>query len=114
MTLEDIYKAQLTDMGIYRPAFDPAIKTLAQMEREYRRLDKKWRAELVDGKPSYTSKLYDSRSKLRKEILEHRDSLGLTPKGYKRLRPEQTGTPADIDPHSAALEALEAKCAAYG
>lgn len=116
MTLEERYKAQLTDMGIYRPAFDPEIKLLCQMERELRRVDNAWRPKDENGNrrsPDYTHKLYDRIVQLRKDILAHRESLGLTPKGYKRLRPEQTGAPSDIDPHSAALEALEARCAAY-
>ena len=32
MTREQIYKEQLQALGIYDPAFDPEIKTLAQLE----------------------------------------------------------------------------------
>lgn len=111
MTLEEKYTEQLQELGVYRRAFDPEIRTLCQMEREYRRLDKEWRAD-----PDYTSKLYESRAKLRREILEHRDSLGLTPKGYKRLRPENKDTDAaqgEIHPFGALLAEITAKCAQY-
>ena len=109
MTLEQKYTEQLQELGVYRPAFDAEIKTLAQLEREYRRLDRVWRED-----PDYTSKLYENRQKLRREILEHRDSLGLTPKGFKRLRPEAQETAAGGDhPFTALLAEISAKCATY-
>ena len=33
MTREQTYKQQMQELGIYDPAFDPAIHTLAVMER---------------------------------------------------------------------------------
>lgn len=111
MKLEQRYTEQLQQLGVYRTAFDGEIKALAQLEREYRRLDKLWRED-----PDYTSKLYESRSRLRKEILEHRDSLGLTPKGYKRLRPENKDTDeaaGDVHPFGQLLAEITAKCAQY-
>ena len=35
-TREQTYKAQLQELGIYDPAFDPLIKELAQKERQRR------------------------------------------------------------------------------
>lgn len=108
-SLESKYTRQLEALEIYRPAFDPEIKTLCQLEREYRRLDKVWRAD-----PDYTSKLYDSRQRLRREILEHRDSLGLTPKGFKRLKPEAVNAQGGEDhPFADLLADIAAKCATY-
>ena len=110
-SLEAIYTRQLQELGVYRTAFDPEIKTLCQLEREYRRLDKAWRQD-----PDYTSKLYASRTALRREILEHRDSLGLTPKGFKRLRPDVRETDAaegESHPFGKLLAELTAKCAQY-
>jgi len=104
----------MQELGVYRSAFDDEIKTLAQLEREYRRLNKAWRADKDDlGRVCYTSKLYESRQKLRREILEHRDSLGLTPKGFKRLRPESTEATGGEHPYAAVLAAIEEKCAQY-
>ena len=110
-SLESKYTRQLQELGVYRTAFDPEIKTLCQLEREYRRLDKAWRED-----PDYTSRLYESRQKLRREILEHRDSLGLTPKGFKRLRPDVRDTdPAagEVHPFGQLLAEIAAKCAQY-
>ena len=109
-SLEVQYTEQLQELGVYRPAFDPEIKTLCQLEREYRRLDKAWRED-----PDYTSKLYESRQKLRREILEHRDSLGLTPKGFKRLRPDvsDAGSAGTEHPFGRLLSEIAAKCAQY-
>lgn len=115
-TLEEKYTEQLQELGVYRTAFDGEIKTLAQMEREYRRLDKAWREDKDDaGAVCYTSKLYESRQKLRREILEHRDSLGLTPKGFKRLRPEASDAPAggESHPFGALLAEITRKCSQY-
>lgn len=111
MTLEQRYTEQLQELGVYRRAFDPEIKTLCQMEREYRRLDRAWRED-----PDFTSKLYESRAKLRKEILEHRDSLGLTPKGFKRLRPENKDTDeaaGEVHPFGQLLAEIASRCATY-
>lgn len=111
MTLEQKYTEQLQELGVYRRAFDPEIKTLCQLEREYRRLDRAWRED-----PDWTSKLCESRSRLRREILDHRDSLGLTPKGFKRLRPENKDTDeaaGEVHPFGRLLAEIEAKCRQY-
>lgn len=110
-SLEAKYTKQLQELGVYRTAFDAEIKTLAQLEREYRRLDKVWRED-----PDYTSKLYERRAALRREVLEHRDSLGLTPKGFKRLRPdvrEADAAEGEAHPYASILAAIEEKCRQY-
>lgn len=104
MTLEDRYTDQLRELGIYRPAFDAEIKLLAQMERELRRMSKAWRADGSD----YSDPLYSRIAAMRRDILAHRDSLGLTPRGFKRLRPEDgTALPAQSTAFAAAIENLE-------
>lgn len=106
MTLEERYTEQLRELGIYRPAFDAEIKLLAQMERELRRMSKAWRAEGSD----YSDPLYSRIAAARRDILAHRDSLGLTPRGFKRLRPEEgsTGVPQSAA-FAAAIERLESQ-----
>ena len=101
MRAEDKYKAQLEELGIYQPAFDPAIHTLCMMERELRREQKEWSfakkraADAQDGGASDKMVLayirdaeshYATIMSLRRDILAHRDALGLTPKGLQRLR----------------------------
>lgn len=121
MTLEQRYTEQLQELGVYRRAFDPEIKLLCQMEREIRRIDKAWRRECPKDEngqavPDYESRLYDRIVQLRKDILSHRDSLGLTPKGYKRLRPETTGadaTAGDVHPFGDLLAQIAEQCRQY-
>lgn len=92
-------------MGIYQAAFDPAIHTLCMMERELRRAQKDWSAakkETEDARESGASdkliiaymkaadSYYSTIMSLRRDILSHRDALGLTPKGLQRLRSKDT------------------------
>lgn len=82
MTREQRYTEQLKEMGVYQEAFSPEIHMLAMMERELQRMVKDWKA----GGSHATSEVYKTISALRKDILAHRDALGLTPKGMHRLR----------------------------
>lgn len=84
---EDIYKSQLQELGIYQEAFDPEIKTLAELERELVRAKREWGATVKrPEKPSVGHPLYAVVCALRREILAHREALGLTPKALRRLR----------------------------
>lgn len=94
MTREQKYIEQLQEMGIYQPAFEPEIRMLAMMERELQRMVKAWKAagspitdETVQGSPT-SNKMLDAINAMRRDILSHRDALGLTPKGLHRLRPK--------------------------
>lgn len=87
MTKEQQYKQQLIDLGVYSPAFDAEIHTLCILERELIRTMKAWKATAPPGgAPLATDPLYDVIAKQRRDILTHRDALGLTPKGLQRLR----------------------------
>ena len=87
MAKETQYKQQLQALGVYDPAFDPAIHVLCIMERELSRAMKAWKATAAKNEaPSITDPLYTEISKLRKDILARQDALGLTPKGLQRLR----------------------------
>lgn len=84
---EDLYKAQLIELGIYDPAFEPEIKTLAQLERRLTRAQKAWSATAAPGgKPSFMDPNYQIVVQLEAQILTHRDALGLTPKALRRLK----------------------------
>lgn len=87
MTKEQIYRDQLQALGIYDPAFEPEISTLAKLERRRTRVEKQWAATAPEGgKPSFSHPLYDVIVQLEKDILTHRDALGLTPKALHRVK----------------------------
>lgn len=99
MAKEETYKQQLQDLGVYDPAFDPAIHVLCIQERELSRAMKAWKARAAkDQAPLITDPLYQEISKLRRDILARQDALGLTPKGLQRLRKNAAPTSADAAP----------------
>lgn len=99
MAKEEIYKQQLQDLGVYDPAFDPAIHVLCIQERELSRAMKAWKATAAkDQTPLITDPLYQEISKLRRDILARQDALGLTPKGLQRLRKNAAPTSSDAAP----------------
>lgn len=108
MTREQIYTAQLQDLGVYHPAFNPAIRTLADLERDHQRTKKAWRA----AGSRYDSDLYPVIERQRRDILAHRESLGLTPKGLRRLKATaivpENNTAADARAGSPVVTALMA------
>lgn len=108
------YIEQLKALGIYEEAFDPEIKTLATLEREWTAAKKEWAATAPEGgKPSFADPLYSVIAGLRREILAHREALGLTPKALRKLRgvPE---APAQGDLISEKLTQIAERCASYG
>lgn len=87
MTREEKYIEQLKALGIWDEAFRPEVVELAQLEREKQRIQKAWSATVPRGcKPSFTDPLYQILCDKRREILAHRETLGLTPKSLRRLK----------------------------
>ena len=87
MTREQTYREQLQALEIYDPAFDPEIKTLSQLERRLTRAQKAWSASApAGGKPSFLDPHYQIIVQLEREILTHREALGLTPKALRKLK----------------------------
>ena len=95
-TREQTYTEQMQALGIYQEIFDPEIRMLCTLERDLQRLTKRWKAAgcptvSYDKKGTATTdKTLDAITSLRREILAHRDALGLTPKGLNRLKPAST------------------------
>ena len=117
MTREQTYTEQLKALGIWDPAFAPEVHTLACMERDLQRVQKAAR-ELdkltADGKaPKKTPDYFALISGLRRDILAHRNALGLTPAGLARLRGKAADTGTDSDGISSRLDALAEKISAY-
>ena len=99
MAKEQIYIQQLQDLGVYDPAFDPAIHVLCIQERELSRAMKAWKATAEKNQaPLITDPLYQEIAKLRRDILARQDALGLTPKGLQRLRKNIAPTGGDAAP----------------
>ena len=100
MAKEDLYKQQLQALGVYDPAFDPAIHVLCIQERELSRAMKAWKATALskNDAPSIADPLYAEISKLRRDILARQDALGLTPKGLQRLRKNMAPASSDATP----------------
>lgn len=97
---EAIYRQQLESLGVYDPAFDPAIHVLCIQERELSRAMKAWKATAPskNDSPLITDPLYQEIAKLRRDILARQDALGLTPKGLQRLRKNAAPASADAAP----------------
>lgn len=112
---EQIYAEQLRALGIYDPAFDPEIKALASLEREWTMAKKAWSATVPEGcKPSFLDPHYAVIQNLRREILAHREALGLTPKSLRRLRgATATETTGEQDLLSQKLDEIARRTAAY-
>ena len=115
MGKEAEYLAQLQSLGIYEEAFRPTVHQLCIQERELSRVMKAWKATAPPGKsPSVLDPHYDVITKLRKDILVIRESLGLTPKGLQRIRGKQTDTPeSEKSAISRKLDAIAEKVSAY-
>ena len=84
---EQVYREQLQALEVYDPAFEPEIKTLADLERRWTRVRKAWSASAAPGcKPSFLDPHYEILTQLEREILTHREALGLTPKAMRRIK----------------------------
>ena len=113
-TREQTYTEQMKALGIYQEIFDPEIKMLCTLERDLQRLTKRWKnagcpTVSYDSKGAATTdKTLDAITTLRREILAHRDALGLTPKGLNRLKPTGSlpGSRDDSDAEPTPLELI--------
>lgn len=112
---EDKYTEAMQALGTYEPAFAPAIHDLAILERELARVRKAWKATVPAGvHPSVRDPHYALIQSLQRDILAHRDALGLTPKGLRRLRGREVAAPVDPQSEiSRRLDALADRCEAY-
>ena len=111
---EDIYRQQLQELGIYEPAFEPEIRTLADLERDWTRAKKAWSASALQGeKPSMLDPHYAIICNLRREILVHRETLGLTPKALRKLRGAAPSGPSEQELITKRLDLIAQRVSAY-
>ena len=109
------YKQMLIDMGVYEPAFDGVIHSLAMLERETSRLRSAWKKTAPPKQaPSALDPHYDKIRANERDIQAMRDSLGFTPRGLRRLRGREMDSPVDSHSEiSRRLDALAERCGAY-
>ena len=109
MTREDKYKSQLSELGVYSPAFDPVIHNLCILERELSRARKQWKATAAPGEePLLTNPAYEMIGKIQRDILSHQNALGLTPAGLRKLKgPAQKTGPNAQDTLTQLLDAFK-------
>ena len=87
MTKEEKYTAQLKQLGIWEPAFAPAVHDLCILEREQARTRKAWKAAAAESEDAaFNDPLYGVIMKQGEAIQRMREALGLTPKGLRRFR----------------------------
>ena len=115
MTKEQVYRQQMQALGIYEEIFEPEIRTLCRIEREYTRAQKAWSATAPPGgKPSFLDDHFAVIQKLRAEILQHREALGLTPKALRKLTGMNLNdTPEQKDLITAKLDQIAERVAGY-
>ena len=109
MAREDVYIAQLQELGVWNEAFRPMVKDLAKAERRRTRAEKEWAATVPKGgKPSFTHPLYQACVQLDRTVMEYREALGLTPKALRRVRGQPTAAagPTAADEISAKLDRM--------
>lgn len=115
MTREQTYRNQMKALGTYDPIFEPEISTLCQIEREHQRAKKAWsQTAPPGGKPSMLDEHYAVVQKLRAEMLQHRDALGLTPKALRKLRGAETSGPDQRDLLSVKLDGIANRISGSG
>lgn len=111
---EDIYRQQLKELGLYEEAFEPEIATLAKLERRRTRAEKAWSATVPKGeKPSFLDPLYQVCVQLEREILTHRETLGLTPKALRKLRGPTAAGPDEPELITRRLDLIAERVSQY-
>ena len=116
VTKEQVYQQQMEDLGIWQDIFLPELRTLCRCERELTRAEKAWsNTAPPGGKPSFLDDHYPVIEKLRNEILQHRQALGLTPQSFRKLTGVNAGgdTPEQKDLISSKLDQIAARVAGY-
>lgn len=116
VTKEQVYQQQMEELGIWREIFLPELRTLCRCERELTRAEKAWsNTAPPGGKPSFLDDHYPVIEKLRNEILQHRQALGLTPQSFRKLTGVNAGgdTPEQKDLISSKLDQIAARVAGY-
>ena len=109
------FKKMMGAAGTYRKEYDPAIKNLTRMQKQYDVLEKKFAAagypfEVETEQGTKKAPIVTTLEALRRDILAYMNALGFTPMGMKRLEGEKqtSGKKEEKDPLAALLEQIAA------
>ncbi|MBO7668416.1 MAG: hypothetical protein J6T26_08145 [Firmicutes bacterium] len=92
MTKEDKYKAVMESLGTWNVAYAPLVHELCILEREISRARAAWkRTAPPGGSPSPLDPHYTMIRQMVREATALRDTLGLTPRGLRRIKGINTG-----------------------
>jgi hypothetical protein len=87
MTKEDKIREQMIALGTWNAAFVPVVHSLCMLERETSRVRSAWKATAAPGRaPSALDPHYAVIRANEREINALRESLGLTPRGLRKLK----------------------------
>ena len=97
-------------MGTYRPEYEMAIGTLAQLKRQYDEITERFENagmpfEVETETGSKKAPIVTTRESLRKDVLAYMGALGLTPAGARRL--ETTRAEQEDNPLEALIKRLD-------
>lgn len=114
-TKEQIYREQMQALGIYQEILEPEIKALARVEREYTRAQKAWSATASPpgSAPSFLDPHFAIIQQLRREILQHREALGITAKALAKITGAGGEAPDQDELITRKLDQIAARVAGY-
>ena len=91
MTKEEKYRQEMIALGTWHTAFAPMVHDLAVLEREVARTRAAWKRTAPPGRsPSPLDPHYALIRQQCRDITALRETLGLTPRGLRRLKGADT------------------------
>ena len=91
MTKEEKYRQEMIALGTWHTAFVPMVHDLCVLERELSRTRAAWKRTAPPGQsPSPLDPHYALIRQQSRDIMALRDALGLTPRGLRRLKGQNT------------------------
>lgn len=89
---EEKYKTMMESLGTWNVAYEPLVHELCILEREISRARAAWKQTAPPGgPPSPLDPHYTMIRQMVREATALRDTLGLTPRGLRRIKGINTG-----------------------
>ena len=91
MKKEEKIRETMISLGTWNAAFEPVVHSLCVLERETSRIRAEWKKTAAPGRaPSAMDPHYALIRANEREIMALRESLGLTPRGLRKLKGANT------------------------